>query len=46
MVLHWLPVHREEEITNDVIESHLEIFDEAENRLHEQKAVLVELLKG
>lgn len=45
MVLHWLPAHRGEEITNDVNESHLEIFDEAENRLHEQKAVLVELLK-
>lgn len=44
MVLHWLPAHRGEESTNDVIESHLEIFDEAENRLHEQKAVLVELL--
>ena len=45
MVLHCLPAHRGEEITDDVIESHLEIFDEAENRLHAQKAVLVKLLK-
>ena len=42
MVLHCLPAHREEEITNEVIEAHAnEIFDEAENRLHSQKAVLV-----
>lgn len=42
MVLHCLPAHRGEEITNDVLEAHAaEIFDEAENRLHAQKAVLV-----
>ncbi|MGN1051551.1 MAG: ornithine carbamoyltransferase [Acutalibacteraceae bacterium] len=42
MVLHCLPAHRGEEITSDVFESHAdEIFDEAENRLHAQKAVLV-----
>ena len=42
MVLHCLPAHREEEITNEVFEAHAnEIFDEAENRLHAQKAVLV-----
>jgi len=42
MVLHCLPAHREEEITNEVFEAHAdEIFDEAENRLHVQKAVLV-----
>lgn len=45
MVLHCLPVHREEEITTDVFEAHAdEIFEEAENRLHAQKAVLVKLL--
>ncbi|MEE1321408.1 MAG: ornithine carbamoyltransferase [Acutalibacteraceae bacterium] len=42
MVLHCLPAHRGEEITNEVLEAHAaEIFDEAENRLHAQKAVLV-----
>lgn len=42
MVLHCLPAHRGEEITADVFESHAnEIFEEAENRLHAQKAVLV-----
>jgi len=42
MVLHCLPAHREEEITAEVFEAHAsEIFEEAENRLHAQKAVLV-----
>ena len=42
MVMHCLPAHRGEEITTDVLEAHAnEIFDEAENRLHAQKAVLV-----
>ncbi len=46
MVLHCLPAHREEEITAKVLEEHAnEIFEEAENRLHAQKAVLVTLLK-
>ena len=46
MVLHCLPAHREEEITAKVFEAHAdEIFDEAENRLHAQKAVLVKLMK-
>jgi ornithine carbamoyltransferase len=46
MVLHCLPAHRGEEITNEVMEAHSgDIFDEAENRLHAQKAVLVKLLK-
>lgn len=45
MVLHCLPAHRGEEITADVFEEHAdEIFEEAENRLHAQKAVLVECL--
>jgi len=45
MVLHCLPAHREEEITAKVFEAHAnEIFDEAGNRLHAQKAVLVKLL--
>ena len=45
MVLHCLPAHREEEITAKVFEQHAnEIFDEAENRLHAQKAVMVRLM--
>lgn len=45
MVLHCLPAHRGEEITAEAFEAHAgEIFDEAENRLHAQKAVLVKLL--
>ena len=46
MVLHCLHAHREEEITAKVFEEHSkEIFDEAENRLHAQKAVLVKCLR-
>ena len=46
LVLHCLPAHRGEEIEDEVFEAHAqEIFDEAENRLHAQKAVLVKLLK-
>ena len=45
MVQHCLPAHREEEITDKVFEAHAdEIFEEAENRLHAQKAVLVKLM--
>lgn len=45
MVQHCLPAHRGEEITEEVFEAHAnEIFDEAENRLHAQKAVLVKCL--
>ena len=45
MVLHCLPAHRGEEITAEVFEAHAgDIFDEAENRLHAQKAVLVRCL--
>lgn len=47
MVLHCLPAHREEEITAGVLEAHAnEIFEQAENRLHAQKAVLVKLMKA
>jgi len=46
MVLHCLPAHRGEEITADVFEAHAsEIFEEAENRLHAQKAILVKMMK-
>ena len=45
MVQHCLPAHREEEITAEVFEQHAnEIFDEAENRLHAQKAVMYLLM--
>jgi ornithine carbamoyltransferase len=45
MVQHCLPAHRGEEITAEVFEAHAdEIFDEAENRLHAQKAILVKLM--
>lgn len=47
MVQHCLPAHRGEEITADVFEEHAEeIFDEAENRLHAQKAVMYLLMGG
>jgi ornithine carbamoyltransferase len=46
MVLHCLPAHRGEEITAEVLEENADsIFDESENRLHAQKAVLVKLMK-
>ena len=45
IVQHCLPAHRGEEITAEIFEAHAnDIFDEAENRLHAQKAVLVKLL--
>ncbi|WP_028510561.1 ornithine carbamoyltransferase [Ruminococcus sp. NK3A76] len=47
MVQHCLPAHREEEITEKVFEAHAdEIFEEAENRLHAQKAVMVKVMGG
>lgn len=46
MVMHCLPAHRGEEISADVLEAHAnEIFDEAENRLHAQKAVMVKCME-
>ena len=47
LVQHPLPAHRGEEITDEILEAHAgEIFDEAENRLHVEKAVLGILLAG
>jgi ornithine carbamoyltransferase len=45
IVLHCLPAHRGEEITNEVIEgSQSKVWDQAENRLHAQKALLASIL--
>ena len=45
VVMHCLPAHRDEEITDEVMESrHAIIYDEAENRLHVQKAIMATLM--
>jgi ornithine carbamoyltransferase len=47
LVLHCLPAYREKEISEEVLEKHAStIFQQAENRLHAQKAVLVAIANG
>ena len=44
MVLHCLPAHRGEEITDSVIDGpHTVVLEEAENRMHVQKAIILKM---
>jgi ornithine carbamoyltransferase len=45
IVMHCLPAHRDQEITDDVMESPQSVvFDQAENRMHAQKSLLLHLM--
>ncbi|MDO8687738.1 MAG: ornithine carbamoyltransferase, partial [Dehalococcoidales bacterium] len=47
LLMHPLPAHRGMEVTDDVLDSlHSVVFDQAENRLHIQKALLLQMLGG